>query len=77
MARGSAYALPTPLPMSRGFVYLVVVLDWYSRRVLSWRVSMTMAVDFCLEALEEAGRKHGRPESPSGKFISDCIAFVA
>lgn len=52
----------TYIPMARGFVYLVVVLDWYSRRVLSWRLSITMAVDFCLEALEEALSKHGRPE---------------
>lgn len=52
----------TYVPMARGFVYLVVVLDWYSRRVLSWRLSITMAVDFCLEALEEALSKHGRPE---------------
>lgn len=52
----------TYIPMARGFVYLVVVLDWYSRRVLSWRLSITMAVDFCLETLEEAISKHGRPE---------------
>lgn len=52
----------TYIPMARGFVYLVVVLDWLSRRVLSWRLSITMAVDFCLEALEEAISKHGRPE---------------
>ena len=44
----------TYIPMARGFVYLVAVLDWYSRKVLSWRVSITMDVHFCLEALEEA-----------------------
>ena len=52
----------TYIPMARGFVYLTVVLDWFSRRVLSWRVSITMEVDFCLEALEEALARHGKPE---------------
>jgi putative transposase len=52
----------TYIPMARGFVYLVAVLDWYSRKVLSWRVSITMDVDFCLEALEEAINVHGVPE---------------
>ena len=49
-------------PMARGFVYLVAVLDWYSRKVLSWRVSITMDVHFCLEALEEAIARYGAPE---------------
>jgi transposase InsO family protein len=48
--------------MARGFVYLAVVLDWFSRRVLSWRISITMEVDFCLEAVEEALARQGRPE---------------
>jgi putative transposase len=52
----------TYIPMARGFVYLAVVLDWFSRRVLSWRVSITMEVDFCLEAVEEALARYGRPE---------------
>jgi len=52
----------TYIPMAHGFVYLAVVLDWFSRRVLSWRLSITMEVDFCLEAVEEALAKHGRPE---------------
>ena len=52
----------TYLPMRRGFVYLVAVLDWYSRRVLSWRVSNTLTTDFCLEAVQEAIARHGRPE---------------
>jgi len=52
----------TYIPMARGFVYLAVVLDWFSRRVLSWRLSITMEVDFCLEAVEEALAKHGNPE---------------
>jgi putative transposase len=50
------------IPMARGFVYLAAVLDWWSRRVLSWRVSITMEVDFCLEAVEEALAKYGKPD---------------
>jgi len=52
----------TYIPMARGFVYLAVVLDWFSRRVLSWRVSITMEAAFCVEALEEALARHGKPE---------------
>ena len=52
----------TYIPMARGFVYLTAVVDWFSRRVLAWRVSITMEVEFCLEAVEEAVAKHGRPE---------------
>jgi putative transposase len=52
----------TYIPMARGFVYLVAVVDWYSRRVLAWRLSITMEAAFCVEALEEALAKHGRPE---------------
>jgi putative transposase len=52
----------TYIPMARGFVYLAVVLDWFSRRVLSWRVSITMEASFCVETLEEALAKHGKPE---------------
>src|ERR1700722_7614180 len=52
----------TYIPMARGFVYLVAVMDWFSRRVLSWRLSLTMEADFCVEAVQEAMAKHGRPE---------------
>ena len=52
----------TYIPMAKGFVYLAVVLDWFSRRVLSWRVSITMEASFCVEALEDALARHGRPE---------------
>jgi len=52
----------TYIPMARGFVYLAAVLDWFSRRVLSWRVSITLEVEFCLDAVEEALARHGRPE---------------
>jgi len=50
------------IPMKRGFVYLAAVIDWFTRRVLAWRVSITMEVDFCLEAVEEALARHGKPE---------------
>jgi len=52
----------TYLPMKRGFVYLAVVLDWATRRVLSWRLSNSMTADFCVEALEEAIVRYGSPE---------------
>ena len=48
--------------MARGFVYLAAVVDWFSRRVLAWRVSITLEVAFCLDALEEALARHGKPE---------------
>ena len=48
--------------MARGFVYLTAVIDWYSRRVLAWRVSISMDTEFCIEAVEEAIMKHGTPE---------------
>jgi putative transposase len=50
------------IPMKRGFVYLAAVIDWHTRRVLAWRVSISMEVDFCIEAVEEAMAKHGAPE---------------
>ena len=50
------------IPMKRGFVYLAAVIDWHTRRVLAWRVSISMEVDFCLEAVEEAMARHGKPE---------------
>ena len=52
----------TYITMARGFVYLAVVLDWFSRRVLSWRVSITMEAAFCIEALEDALARYGKPE---------------
>ena len=50
------------IPMARGFVYLAAVIDWFSRRVLSWKLSITMDVSFCLEALDEALARYGKPE---------------
>ncbi len=57
----------TYIPMRRGFLYLVAVMDWASRRVLAWRLSNTMDVEFCIEALEEALARHG----PPGIFDTD------
>ena len=52
----------TYIPMAKGFVYLVAVMDWFSRRVLAWRLSIGMETDFCVEALQEAMDRHGQPE---------------
>ena len=52
----------TYIPMARGFVYLAAVVDWFSRRVLAWRLSITMEVEFCLDAVDEALTKYGRPK---------------
>ena len=52
----------TYIPMAKGFVYLTVVLDWFSRRVLAWRMSITMEAAFCVDALEEALARYGKPE---------------
>ena len=52
----------TYIPMRRGFVYLIAIVDWYSRRVLSWRLSNTMTTDFCLDAVREAIARYGTPE---------------
>ena len=52
----------TYIPMAHGFVYLAAVVDWFTRRVLAWRLSITMEVDFCCEAVEDALAKYGRPE---------------
>ena len=52
----------TYIPMARGFVYLAAVVDWFSRKVLSWRLSITLETEFCLEAVEEALARYGKPE---------------
>lgn len=52
----------TYLPMRRGFLYLVAIMDWFTRKVLAWRISNTLEADFCLEALNEAIHKFGPPE---------------
>ena len=65
----------TYIPMAKGFVYLVVIMDWVSRAVLAWRVSNTLGADFCVEALEEALSRYGRPEifntDQGSQFTSD------
>ena len=70
----------TYIAMARGFVYLAAVVDWFSRRVLSHRVSITMEAGFCLEALEEALAKHGRPEifntDQGSQFTSEAFTGV-
>ena len=52
----------TYIPMARGFIYLTAVLDWFTRRVLAWRVAITLEADFCIEAVEEAVARYGAPE---------------
>lgn len=52
----------TFIPMKKGFIYLVAIMDWHSRKILSWRISNTLDTGFCIEALEEALSKYGKPE---------------
>ena len=52
----------TYIPMALGFVYLAAVVDWFTRRVISWRLSITMETNFCIEALEEALSRNEKPE---------------
>jgi putative transposase len=52
----------TYIPMARGFVYLAAVVDWFTRRVLSWRLSITLETAFCIEAVEEALARHDKPD---------------
>ena len=67
----------TYIPMTRGFMYLVVVMDWHSRKVLSWRISNTLDADFCVEALHEALNRYGTPEifntDQGAQFTSDVF----
>jgi putative transposase len=70
----------TYIPMAKGFVYLVAVMDWYSRKVLSWRLSNTMDSDFCVDALEEAISRYGSPEifntDQGAQFTSEAFTSV-
>lgn len=70
----------TYIPMSRGFAYLIVVIDWHSRKALSWRLSNTMDASFCVDALEEAIMKFGTPEifntDQGSQFTSDEFTGV-
>ena len=63
----------TYVPMARGFVYLAAVIDWFSRKVLAWRLSITLSADFCIEALEEALACFGSPDI----FNTDSQRMVA
>ena len=68
------------IPMAKGFVYLVAIMDWHSRRVLSWRVSNSMDSDFCVDALEEALNRYGSPEifntDQGSQFTSEAFTGV-
>jgi len=70
----------TYIPMPRGFLYLVAIMDWHSRKVLAWRLSNTMHTDFCIEALQEALARFGRPEifntDQGSQFTSDDFTGV-
>ena len=62
MVERKAVGRVTYIPMGRGFLYLVAIMDWASRKVLAWQLSNTMDADFCVAALEEAIARHGRPD---------------
>jgi putative transposase len=63
IAANQAWAMDiTYIPMAKGYCYLAAVVDWFSRRVLAWRLSITMEASFCIEAVEEALEKHRHPE---------------
>ena len=68
------------IPMAHGFMYLVAIMDWYSRRVLAWRVSNTFDSDFCVEALEDALTRYGPPEifntDQGAQFTSKAFTTV-
>jgi putative transposase len=66
--------------MAKGFVYVVAIMDWYSRKVLAWRVSNTMDADFCVDALEEAISRYGAPDifntDQGAQFTSEAFTGV-
>jgi putative transposase len=70
----------TYIKLAHGFAYLVAVIDWYSRRVLSWRISNSMDTEFCIDCLEEALRGYGKPEifnsDQGSQFTSDAFTGV-
>jgi putative transposase len=70
----------TYIPMAKGFIYLVAIMDWHSRAVRAWRLSNTLHADFCVEALEEALRRFGKPEifntDQGSQFTSDDFTGV-
>ncbi|WP_411028175.1 IS3 family transposase [Shimia sp. FJ5] len=66
----------TYLPMRRGFLYLVAIMDWHTRKVLAWRISNTLEADFCVEALNEAIHKSGPPEIMNTDQGSQFTSFA-
>jgi putative transposase len=70
----------TYIPMAKGFVYVVAIMDWYSRKVLAWRVSNTMDADFCVDALEGAISRYGAPDifntDQGAQFTSEAFTGV-
>lgn len=70
----------TYLPMAKGFLYLVAIIDWYSRKVLAWELSNSMDASFCVDALETALRKYGKPEifntDQGSQFTSEAFTSV-
>ena len=66
----------TYLPMRRGFLYLVAIMDWHTRKVLAWRISNTLEADFCVEALNEAIHKFGSPEIMNTDQGSQFTSFA-
>jgi putative transposase len=70
----------TYVPMAKGFLYLVAIIDWYSRKVLSWQLSNTLDADFCVEALQQALATYGRPEifntDQGCQFTSEAFTSV-
>ena len=66
----------TYLPMRRGFLYLVAIIDWFTRKVLAWRISNTLEADFCVEALNEAVHKFGVPEIMNSDQGSQFTSFA-
>ena len=66
----------TYIPMRRGFLYLVAIMDWHTRKVLAWRISNTLEADLCVEALNEAIAKFGRPEIMNTDQGSQFTSFA-
>jgi len=70
----------TYIPMAKGFVYLTVIMDWYSRKILSWRLSNSLDVSFCVDALEEALHRYGKPEifnsDQGSQYTSEAFTSV-
>ena len=65
--------------MARGFVYLAAVVDWFSRQVLAWRLSITLEAEFCLDAVQEALARYGKPEifNTDSKYVPASCPLVA